>query len=244
MSYNEFAKIYDELINEDIDYVQISNRILEICNEQKISFDNYLDLACGTGNVTAKLVNNFKEAIASDLSEDMLIEAKDKLKKEKVKCKLLCADMTNFNINKEFDLITSVLDASNYIIEDEDFYDYFMSVKNHLKKDGLFIFDINSYYKLSEVLGNNIYTYNEEKIFYSWENVFEDDIVNMYLTFFVKKGDLYERFEEEHRERAYTETYIESLLDAVGLTLIAKYDGYTKNKVKEDSERIVYVVKG
>lgn len=244
MSYNEFAKIYDELINEDIDYVQISNRILEICNEQKISFDNYLDLACGTGNVTAKLANNFKEAIASDLSEDMLIEAKDKLKKEKVKCKLLCSDMTNFNINKEFDLITSVLDASNYIIEDEDFYDYFMSVKNHLKKDGLFIFDINSYYKLSEVLGNNIYTYNEEKIFYSWENVFEDDIVNMYLTFFVKKGDLYERFEEEHRERAYTETYIESLLDAVGLTLIAKYDGYTKNKVKEDSERIVYVVKG
>lgn len=244
MSYNEFAKIYDELINEDIDYVQISNRILEICNEQKISFDNYLDLACGTGNVTAKLANNFKEAIASDLSEDMLIEAKDKLKKEKVKCKLLCADMTNFNINKKFDLITSVLDASNYIIEDEDFYDYFMSVKNHLKKDGLFIFDINSYYKLSEVLGNNIYTYNEEKIFYSWENVFEDDIVNMYLTFFVKKGELYERFEEEHRERAYTETYIESLLDAVGLTLIAKYDGYTKNKVKEDSERIVYVVKG
>ena len=244
MSYNEFAKIYDELINEDIDYVQISNRILEICNEQKISFDNYLDLACGTGNVTAKLANNFKESIASDLSEDMLIEAKDKLKKEKVKCKLLCSDMTNFNINKQFDLITSVLDASNYIIEDEDFYDYFMSVKNHLKKDGLFIFDINSYYKLSEVLGNNIYTYNEEKIFYSWENVFEDDIVNMYLTFFVKKGDLYERFEEEHRERAYTETYIESLLDAVGLTLIAKYDGYTKNKVKEDSERIVYVVKG
>ena len=243
MSYKEFAKIYDELINEDIDYVQISNRILEICNEQKISFDNYLDLACGTGNVTAKLANNFKESIASDLSEDMLIEAKDKLKKEKVKCKLLCSDMTNFNINKQFDLITSVLDASNYIIEDEDFYDYFISVKNHLKKDGLFIFDINSYYKLSEVLGNNIYTYNEEKIFYSWENVFEDDIVNMYLTFFVKKGDLYERFEEEHRERAYTETYIESLLDAVGLTLIAKYDGYTKNKVKEDSERIVYVVK-
>ena len=128
MSYNEFAKIYDELINEDIDYVQISNRILEICNEQKISFDNYLDLACGTGNVTAKLANNFKESIASDLSEDMLIEAKDKLKKEKVKCKLLCSDMTNFNINKQFDLITSVLDASNYIIEDEDFYDYFISV--------------------------------------------------------------------------------------------------------------------
>lgn len=244
MSYNEFAKIYDELINEDIDYNQISNRILEICNEQNINFNNYLDLACGTGNVTVKLANKFKESIASDLSEDMISEAKIKFKKEKVKCKLSCENMTNFNINKEFDLITSVLDASNYIIEDEDFYDYFMNVRDHLKESGLFIFDINSYYKLSEVLGNNIYTYSEEKIFYSWENVFEDDIVNMNLTFFVKNGELYERFEEEHKERAYTETYIESLLDAVGFTLIAKYDGYTNNAVKDDSERIVYVVKG
>jgi len=244
MSYNEFAKIYDELINEDIDYEQISNRILEICNEQSINFDSYLDLACGTGNVTVKLANKFKEAIASDLSQDMLVEARNKLKKEKVKCKLLCEDMTNLNLNKEFDLITSVLDASNYIIEDEDFYDYFRGVKDHLKEDGLFIFDINSYYKLSQVLGNNIYTYSEDKIFYSWENIFEDDIVNMYLTFFVKKGDLYERFEEEHRERAYTENYIESLLDAIGFTIIAKYDGYSKQSVKEDSERIVYVVKG
>jgi len=244
MSYNEFAKIYDELINEDIDYEQISNRILEICNEQSINFDSYLDLACGTGNVTVKLANKFKEAIASDLSQDMLVEARNKLKKEKVKCKLLCEDMTNLNLNKEFDLITSVLDASNYIIEDEDFYDYFRGVKDHLKEDGLFIFDINSYYKLSQVLGNNIYTYSEDKIFYSWENIFEDDIVNMYLTFFVKKGELYERFEEEHRERAYTENYIESLLDAIGFTIIAKYDGYSKQSVKEDSERIVYVVKG
>ena len=244
MSYNEFAKIYDELINEDIDYVQISDRIIEICNENKVSFDSYLDLACGTGNVTAKIANKFKDAIASDLSEEMIIQAKDKFRKEKIKCKLLCEDMTDFDLNQEFDLITSVLDASNYVIEDDDFYEYFMNVRNHLKENGLFIFDINSYYKLSEVLGNNIYTYNEEKIFYSWENVFEDDIVSMYLTFFVKKGELYERFEEEHRERAYTETYIESLIDAVGLKLVAKYDGYTKNSVKNDSERIVYVVKG
>ena len=50
----------------------------------------------------------------------------------------------------------------------------------------LFIFDINSYYKLSEILGNNIYTYSEEDVFYTWENSFEDDMVSMFLNVLCK----------------------------------------------------------
>ena len=65
----------------------------------------------------------------------------------------------------------------------------------------------------------------------------------MFLTFFVKKGELYERFEEEHFERAYTEIEIEEALQKSGLCLIEKYNGYTENKVSSDSERILYIVK-
>ena len=36
MAYGEFAKIYDELINEDIDYDKIAKRIKDISEEQKI----------------------------------------------------------------------------------------------------------------------------------------------------------------------------------------------------------------
>ena len=83
---------------------------------------------------------------------------------------------------------------------------YFRKVYEHLKEDGLFIFDINSYYKLSTILGNNIYTYSSDEIFYTWENSFEEEVLNMFLTFFVKQDNgLYEKFEEEHFERAYKE---------------------------------------
>lgn len=243
MAYGEFAKIYDDLINEDINYDNMVSRIIEICNEHNIECKDYLDVACGTGNVTVRLAKHFKDIYAVDLSEDMLREAFNKLKENRIKGKIICQDMTEMQLNRKFDLITSVLDSTNYITNEDDLEKYFSSVKEHLKDDGIFIFDVNSYYKLSEILGNNIYTYSEDDVFYTWENVFEDNMVSMFLTFFVKKGELYERFEEEHFERAYKEEELESALSNCGLKVINKFDGYSNNKVQVNSERVVYVVK-
>lgn len=140
-------------------------------------------------------------------------------------------------------MITCVLDSTNYLLEEEEVLDYFIGVKNHLKDNGIFVFDINSFYKITEVLGNNIYTYSEENIFYTWENTLdEDNVVNMFLTFFVKQGEYYKRFEEEHYERAYSEEKIEELLEEAGLNVLHKYDGYSDAEVNEKSERILYVV--
>ena len=243
MAYGEFAKIYDELINEDINYDEMVTRIINICEDENINFNSYLDVACGTGNVTMRLATKFRDIFAVDLSEDMLREAFEKFKANRIKGKVICQDMTELTLNKKFDLITSVLDSTNYIIEEDGIESYFKSIYDHLNDDGIFIFDINSYYKLSEILGNNIYTYSEEEVFYTWENTFEDDLLSMFLTFFVKKGDLYERFEEEHLERAYKEDEIETYLKNANLEVINKFDGYTNDKVKSDSERLVYVVK-
>jgi hypothetical protein len=127
---------------------------------------------------------------------------------------------------------------------DEERDKLFKIVYNALKPNGLFIFDINSYYKLSTILGNNIYTYSSEEIFYTWENSFEEEVLNMFLTFFVKQDNgLYEKFEEEHFERAYTEKFIEQILQECGFELINKFSGYSDDKVNENSERILYVAR-
>ena len=242
MAYGEFAKIYDELIYEDINYDDMVLKLNEIISKYNPEAEDYLDLACGTGNVAVRMAKRFKNNYAVDLSDDMLREAYDKFKKERIKCKVICQDMTELSLNHKFDIITCVLDSTNYILEDEDIENYFKSVYNHLKDKGLFLFDINSYYKLTNILGNNIFTYSEEEVFYSWENVLEDDIVSMFLTFFVKQGELYERFEEEHYERAYEESFIEEILNKCGFELLGKFNGYSNEEVKDDSERILYVV--
>lgn len=242
MAYGEFANIYDELIYEDINYDKVAQKIITLCTENSINFEDYLDLACGTGNVAIKVAKHFKNTYAVDLSDDMLNIAFDKFKKNKIKAKVICQDMCELSLNNKFNLITSVLDSTNYITEDEDLFEYFRKVYEHLKEDGLFIFDINSYYKLSTILGDNIYTYSSDEIFYTWENSFEEEVLNMFLTFFVKQDNgLYEKFEEEHFERAYKEEYIEQVLEKCGFKLLKKFAGYSDKKVEENSERILYI---
>ncbi|MGL5149295.1 MAG: class I SAM-dependent DNA methyltransferase [Clostridium sp.] len=243
MAYNKFAKIYDELINEDINYEEMASFIIEKSRELNIKEENYLDLACGTGNVTVQVGKHFKDIYGVDLSEEMLREAYDKLREKRIKGKIICQDISELELNRSFDLITCVLDSSNYITDYNDLKSYFKCVHNHLNEDGLFVFDINSYYKLSNVLGNNVFIYNEDNTFYTWENQFEDDICSMFLTFFVREGELFERFDEEHEERAYTLLEIEEALKEANLKIINKYNGYKNEEVHEESERIVFFVK-
>jgi SAM-dependent methyltransferase len=173
---------------------------------------------------------------------EMLSEAEIKLRDKRIKAKYACQNIKDLKLNKKFDLITCCLDSTNYILKDRDLVSFFKNIKLHLKDNGLFIFDINSYYKLTEILGNNVYNYDDEDVTYIWENSINNEIVDMFLTFFVREGDLYRRFDEEHSERAYREADIENMLDISGLKVLYKFDSYELEQVKEDTERIVYAV--
>ncbi|WP_027626864.1 class I SAM-dependent DNA methyltransferase [Clostridium lundense] len=241
--YKDFAHIYDELIKGDIDYAKWASTMLELCDKYNVKRRDYLDLACGTGNITEQVGKSFLNTWAVDLSYDMLTEAEEKLRAKSIKGKFVCQDISNLNLNKEFDLITCCLDSTNYIIEKEKLETYFKGVYHHLKNSGIFIFDINSYYKLTEILGNNIYNYDSEDVYYIWENNFQEDIVDMYLTFFIKEGEVYKRFDEFHRERAYTNEEIEEVITKCGFEILDKLDNYEDTFLKEDTERIAYVLK-
>lgn len=241
--YKNFAHVYDELINGDVNYKKWSDTILNLCREYHIKFEKYLDLACGTGNLTEIIGKDFKQVWGVDLSEDMLWEADKKLRGQNIKAKLVKQDISDLCLNRKFDLITCCLDSTNYILEYCNLKRYFSGIREHLNENGIFIFDINSYYKLSTVIGNNIFTYDDKEVVYIWENQFDNEIVDMYLTFFVKENDVYRRFDEEHSERAYKEQEIENLFRECGLRLINKLNNYSEESIDNKTERIVYILR-
>lgn len=240
--YNDFALIYDKLLIGDIDYEKWGEFILNLCDEYDVVRNLYLDAACGTGNMTIEISPNFNETWAVDISSDMLSIADNKLRHSGLKARAICEDMCDLELNKTFNLITCCLDCTNYLTEDDEIKKYFSSIYRHLKENGLFIFDINSYYKISEILGNNTFNFEDDDIVYIWENSFEDEIVDMYLTFFVKDGDLYRRIDEYHRERAYSDETIDKMLMASGFKILKKLDSYENRPVTQKTERITYVV--
>lgn len=241
-SYEEFASCYDALIREDVNYEAWGNFIKGLIKNNNVEKNSYLDIGCGTGNLTVELAADFKEVYCVDLSEDMLRQAQEKFLRRKLSVRLVKQDMCKLYLNSQFDLITCALDAANYLLSEEELRLFFRGVKKHLKHGGIFIFDMNTYYKLTEILGNSSYNYSSEELCYLWDNTLEEDIVSMELTFFVKEGELYRKFEELHEERAYKEERITTLLREEGLRLFHVYDGYSFKEPEKSCERLVYVV--
>ncbi|WP_312652970.1 class I SAM-dependent methyltransferase [Proteiniclasticum sp.] len=238
-NYLGFSKIYDELISEDISYEKIARFIRREVN----GTNRYLDLGCGTGSLSSILGRDFRETFLVDLSPDMLTMAEDKFNVLKIPHRSFALSMNEISFQQKFDLITSSIDAVNYILDEEDMKELFKRVYTHLEDGGVFIFDVNSPYKIREILGSNDYVLTRDDLVYTWENYYEDDVVEMSLNFFIRKGKLYERIEEIHEERAYeTETLIE-MLEHAGFENIILCDDYTENPVHERTERITFIVR-
>lgn len=242
--YGGLSNIYDYLIKPDIDYKYWANTILDICNYYKINNIDYLDLACGTANLTIELFEYFKNVWAVDLSNEMLAVAEEKFREKGYnKATFICQDICKLNLNKQFDLITCCLDSVNYILKKEDLKNFFNGVNRCLKENGIFIFDINSYYKLTKILGNNIYNYDDDDLVYVWDNNLQDGIVEMYLTFFIKDGEYYKRFDEVHFQRAYKVQEIIDLLQECGLAVVSILNNYKSVETNKYTERFTFIVK-
>ncbi|MFA5576250.1 MAG: class I SAM-dependent methyltransferase, partial [Tissierellaceae bacterium] len=178
-----------------------------------------------------------------DLSSDMLSRAYEKLRSYK-NIKILKQDMTDFSFENSFDAIVSVCDSINYISDIEKLYKTFHNVWKHLDDGGIFIFDINSYHKLKNIIGHNTFIEDREEVFYTWQNYFDDssNICNFYLSFFYSRdGRTYKRFDEEHRQRAYRVEEVVDSLEKAGFNHIDYYAAFGFDRPEEDTERINFV---
>ena len=65
----------------------------------------------------------------------------------------------------------------------------------------------------------------------------------MLLNFFVRRGDMYERFEERHLQRGWSCKEMTKMLKKAGFSDISVYNELTFDMPKSDSERLVFVCK-
>lgn len=240
-SYVDFANLYDRLM-DDFDYERW-HEYLEAIFKRYHKPKTILEMACGTGNISYHLVKAGYDVTAFDRSEEMLSIAYNKLMAFD-NIQLLQQDMRDFRIHEKYDSIIATCDSINYITESEELLKTFKNVYDHLAVDGLFIFDINTYYKLKNIIGNNTFVEDREDIFYIWQNYYdnEKDICEFYLTFFESvDGENYNRIDEVHMERAYKIKEVTDLLGKAGFKNIDYFDAFTFDPVKDQSERINFI---
>ncbi len=239
--YNKFAFVYDELI-KDVDYNKWLDYYFKLFERYGLNPDLGLDLGCGTGSMTRLFKQRGIDMTGIDLSEDMLMIAEEK--NEDGKILYLNQDMTDFELYGTVDFIVSSLDCMNYILDKRDILKVLKLANNYLNPGGLFIFDINTKYKLSHVLGNNTFVLEDDKVFLTWQNEYDKTrrLCDFYLTFFQKEGECYTRFDEEHTERAYEIEEMSDLIEKSGMRLLKVYDKLTFSAPKPKSERVFFVI--
>ena len=77
----------------------------------------------------------------------------------------------------------------------------------------------------------------------------KEEKVNEYdLTLFIKeseddKEERFLRFTETHFQRCYSLECVKQLLQEAGMELVAVYDAYTKNPLREDSEKVTIIAR-
>jgi len=241
--YVSLAGIYDNNIN--MDYPKWASFVKEVFVKEKLDIKNSraLELGCGSGNMTIELKKMGFDIMGLDISQDMLQVAMEKALSNYMKIMFIKQDITCFQVNKSFKGVFSFCDVINYVTEEEKLLECFKRVYSSLEAGGLFIFDISSEHKLKDIIGNNTFTRNEEDLCYIWDNYMEDDLLEMYITFFVKQGTLYRRFDETHVQKAYSVDKILNLLEKSGFKNIKFFDDYSFNPVNKDTLRVSFVAK-
>jgi len=240
--YGKFAKIYDKILG-GISYAKRADYIVKIFELYNDNPKIILDLACGTGAVTAKLAKNGFDMLGVDLSADMLAIAKQRKTKNVL---YIQQDMRELDLFGTVDAVICLCDSLNYILNFNDLAKVFSLVSNYLNPGGLFIFDINTQYKYSK-LSNNTFSFAYTDCAYIWENRFykEQGIYynEYFVTFFAQTATgLYERFEETHIQRVYTDDEIRQAL-GTNLKLLNVYSAFTFNIPENNAQRIFYIIK-
>ena len=237
--YDLFSTVYD-LFMDNVPYKKWSDEIEAILKEYGISDGIVLDLGCGTGTLTRLLADKGYDMIGIDSSEDMLMEAMEKVnvnEQGQPDILFLNQDITDFELYGTVRAVISTCDSLNYITEEDELLNTFKLVNNYLEPDGVFIFDMNAPEKYTDILADNVFAENRDSSSFIWENSYDSKShINEYnLTLYIEEEDgLYSRSEEQHYQRAYLREEIAELLEKSGLKVV---------KSTEDDYRMYYVVK-
>ncbi|TGM31740.1 class I SAM-dependent methyltransferase [Leptospira biflexa] len=139
MSVFSDYSIYYDLLYKDKDYAGESQYVLNALSTDDKQLNSLLELGCGTGKHAEFFLQKFNQYKGVDLSEDMVMQAKDRLAGKNVD--LSIGDVRNFKSNEKFDAVVSLFHVASYQIENHDFLSYLKSANENLKSGSLFLFD-------------------------------------------------------------------------------------------------------
>ena len=243
--YEALAASYDGL-TRDIPYEKYLRFFKTLLRRHGVTATTVLDLACGTGSLSVLLAKHGYRVLGVDRSEEMLTVAAEKaMELEENQPLFVAQPMQRLKIPEPVDACVCALDSINYVTKPQDVQKAFRRVYESLRPGGLFVFDINTPYKL-ESLDGQVFLDETEDSYCVWRAVYDKrhSLCRYGMDLFQQANDgLWERSFEEHVERAYTPEELSGWLADAGFAQIEQF-GNLRLEAPENTElRIFFAAK-
>ena len=240
-SYEALAGYYDEL-TEDVVYNKRADFIEKLMGRSRIPVRTVLDLACGTGTMTAIFTRRGYELIAVDGSEDMLAVAREKAAGLPGEPPVFIhQEMPKLDLYGTVEAAICCLDSLNYLTSPRDLRRTLERLRLFIQPGGVLIFDVNTPYKLRHLDGQ-VFLDEREDVYCVWRTEFEkrSRICTFGMDIFRREGDGWQRYGEEHREKAWEVEELAALLREAGFGHIRTWGDCRLRAPRPDEGRIYF----
>ena len=239
-AYHDLAVSYDRLTS-DVDYKAIVAFYHAILEKENIHPKSAVDLACGTGSVALLRAEEMDRVIGVDMSEEMLTVALQRAQEEENRPLFVCQMLQELRLERAVDLAVCALDGLDYILDPADCCEAIRRVYKALNPGGIFIFDVNTPEKLRAMDGQ-VFLDEDDDVYCVWRGEFDEqtNICSYGMDLFQRRGDVWQRSFEEHREYAYTVEQLTEYLRSAGFTHIRVYADGKLEAPKAGEQRIYF----
>ena len=241
-SYEFLAGCYDELTT-DVRYSRWADYIEKHFARSALPIHTVLDLACGTGSLTAELMGRGYEMVCADRSAEMLSVAAEKCRDLAGEPPVfLCQSMEKLDLYGTIDACVCCLDSVNYVTSPRKLKKAFQRVHLFLMPGGLFLFDINTPDKLRGLDGG-MFIDETDDAYCVWRAEYAPRrrICTYGMDIFRLEPDgRWSRGEEVHEEYAYEPDELEEYLREAGFTRIRRHGCLKMRAPVPGEERIFF----
>ncbi len=229
--FSLLARVYDAIM-DDVEYEDWGEFILDMVRSMGWHGHRVLDLGCGTGNSCFPFVARGFEVVGVDGSEEMLAVARDKLPN----VRFVRGEFTTFQLGESFDLVISMFDSLNNLLEPADFLATLERIYNHLTPGGIVMFDVNTTVGLRDLWEESRAEGWSQEVYYRWEHSFDDATGLAQVVAYC--ADDQHAFTEVHTERAYDPSEIRDMLSEAGFAVVHVLSYPSGRDADEDEARV------
>jgi trans-aconitate methyltransferase len=240
--YKKLAPYFDSVFSL-AEYEQEVAFLVDFVGRNSLHY-SLLDVGCGTGEHLKLLAPSFQFLQGIDLNSEVLTEAR----KKNPKVIFECASMSQFQLNRCFDVVTCFNGVFNYNLDDRAAVETLLACKKHMHPGGILMVVLyspkNEEKKVSLHMGKKDDGGEIVKI-----NQFSfNPVTNLETSAFVvftksAAGEIDFTTELNHQYKIYPTEKFTQLCQAVGFKSVEFFDGFTKRPVHNDTLTPVAIIR-